>query len=171
MFWHNAERKVQSAVIIGLFRCSPTCNILSKCTGRMGCFVSLANSSCSVFIFITHWNLIDSSIWPLAKESEWVHFFEFQNVKCHCFRGRLPALLFVAFGQSLAEAGVRTQVQRGLSLFVTNGQVCSVGCQEARDGCRTLFFCPLGAQAHDQLQERRHDEKKNRQRCIQMTTF
>lgn len=55
----------------------------------------------------------------------------------------------MTLGQSLAEAGVRTQVQRGLALLVTNGQVCSISCQEAGDGCCTLFLCPLGAQAHD----------------------
>lgn len=61
----------------------------------------------------------------------------------------LPAFLFVALGQSLAEAGVWTQVQRGLALLVTDGQVRSVSCQEAGDGCCTLLLCPLGAQAHD----------------------
>lgn len=66
-----------------------------------------------------------------------------------CFERCLPALFFMTFGQGLTEAGVWTQVQRGLALLVTNSQVCSVGRQEAGDGCCALLLSPLGAQAHD----------------------
>lgn len=59
--------------------------------------------------------------------------------------GQLPALLFMAFGQRLAEAGIRAQVQRGLALLVTNGQVGSIGGQETGNGCRALLLRPLGA--------------------------
>lgn len=44
--------------------------ILSKVT-RTSCLSPvhcLADSSCSVFIFITHWSLIDFSIWLLARK-------------------------------------------------------------------------------------------------------
>lgn len=85
---------------------------------------------------------LTTSLLQLSERKK-VHF-----PKC-CFKGCLPALFFVTFGQSLTEAGVWTQVQRGLALLVTNGQVCSVSCQEAGDGCCTLLLSPLGAQAHD----------------------
>ena len=59
----------------------------------------------------------------------------------------------MAFGQSLAEAGVRTQVERRLALLVADSQVRSVSGQEAGDGRSALLLCPLGAQTHDQLEE------------------
>lgn len=84
-------------------------------------------------------------LWPATSyvtgRSQNKPISQLDNLKQRC----LPALLFVAFGQSLTEAGVGTQVQRGLTLLVPNGQVRSVSSQEAGNGCCTLLFRPLGA--------------------------
>lgn len=96
----------------------------------------------------THQSTIDFPFWRLTTKWNRCFFFP-PKMSGVSTQGCLPALLLVAFGQSLAEAGVGTQVQGGLALLVTNGQVGSVRCQKACNGCGALLLCPLGAQAHD----------------------
>ncbi len=61
----------------------------------------------------------------------------------------IPSLLFVAFSKGLAETGVGAQVQRRLALLVTDGEVSSIGRQEASNRSCTLLLSPLSAQSHN----------------------
>lgn len=57
----------------------------------------------------------------------------------------------MALGQGFAQARVRAQVKRRLALLVADGQVGTVGCQEAGDGGGALLLRSLGPQSHNQL--------------------
>jgi hypothetical protein len=60
-------------------------------------------------------------------------------------------LVLVAFRECLAQVRVGTQVQRGLSFLILQGQVGTVAGQEAGDARRRLLVGALGAQTHQQL--------------------